>query len=79
VTSTGTVSDFDRIGFFGLIVADEGDFLPFNVRDTPQPLRGRVAIGTRVRFERQASNSTARAVDVIPLESSSSGRAGASD
>jgi hypothetical protein len=69
VTSTGTVSDFDRIGFFGLIVADEGDFLPFNVRDAPRALQGRVGIGTRVRFERRTSDATARAVDVIPIES----------
>jgi cold shock CspA family protein len=67
VTSTGTVSDFDRSGSFGLIVADEGDFLPFNIRDAPQALRRCVEIGTRVRFERRTLDSTARAVDVMPI------------
>jgi hypothetical protein len=35
MTSTGTVSDFDRAGLFGLVIADDGALLPFNLRETP--------------------------------------------
>jgi hypothetical protein len=34
VTLTGTVSDFDKDGLFGLLVADDGSLLPFNLRET---------------------------------------------
>lgn len=74
MASTGTVSDFDRAGLYGLIVTDDGELLPFNLRETPPAQRRRFEIGTRVRFTQHASEPTARAVDVAPIEESHGGR-----
>jgi hypothetical protein len=68
VTSTGTVSDFDRAGLFGLIIADDGGVLLFNLRDTPPALRSRFEIGRRVRFTKHDSEPAARAVEVAPID-----------
>jgi cold shock CspA family protein len=68
MTFTGTVSDFDRAGLFGLIIADDGGLLLFNLRETPPELRSRVEIGSRVRFTWHASEPTARAVEVAPID-----------
>jgi len=67
MTFTGTVSDFDRAGLFGLIDADDGGVLVFNLRDTPPALRS-FGIGKRVRFSKCASEPAARAVEVAPIE-----------
>jgi hypothetical protein len=64
----GTISDLDQGGRFGLIAADDGGFLPFNLRDMSSPLRGRLEIGVRVRFEKRALGPTLRAVDISPLD-----------
>jgi hypothetical protein len=74
VTSTGTVSDFDRAGLFGLIIADDGRLLPFNLRETPPALRSCFEIGARVRFTRRAAEPTARAVEVAPIDERNLGR-----
>jgi hypothetical protein len=74
MTSTGTVSDFDKAGLFGLIIADDGRLLPFNLRETPPAQRGRFDIGTRVRFSRRAAEPTARAVEVAPIDERYRGR-----
>jgi len=68
VTLTGTVSDFDKDGLFGLIIADDGSLLLFNLQGTPPALQDRVEIGARVKFIKQASRPSARAVVVIPLD-----------
>ncbi len=68
MTFMGTVSDFDRAGLFGLIIADEGRVLLFNLRETPPALRSHVQIGSRVRFARHASEPTERAVEVDPID-----------
>jgi hypothetical protein len=68
MVSTGTVSDFDGAGLFGLIIADDGRLLPFNLRGTPPALRSRFRIGTRVRFTGSAAAPTARAVEVAPID-----------
>jgi hypothetical protein len=73
MTFTGTVSDFDRAGLFGLVIADDGALLPFNLREMPAALRARFLIGARVRFTRQAADPTARAVELAPLEASNDG------
>ena len=73
MTCTGTVSDFDRAGLFGLIIADDGGFLLFNLRETPPALRSRFEIGTRVRFTTRASDLTARAVELAPIDASNEG------
>ena len=68
MTFKGTVSDLDGVGLFGLIIADDGRVLPFNLRGTPPPLRSRFEIGTRVTFRRRASEPIARAVEVAPID-----------
>jgi hypothetical protein len=68
MTSTGTVSDFDRVGRFGLIVADDGRLLPFNLTGTPPSLRSRFEMGTRVKFTKYAAQPTTRAVNVTPID-----------
>ena len=68
MTFTGTISDFDRAGLFGLITADDGRVLLFNLRGTAPALRGRFEVGTRVRITRHALEPTARALEVAPLD-----------
>ncbi len=68
MTLTGTVSDFDKDGLFGLIIADDGCLLLFNLRDTSPGLRDRFEIGTRVNFIKQASSLAARAVALVPID-----------
>jgi hypothetical protein len=74
MTFTGTVSDFDTAGLFGLIISDDGGLLPFNLWETPLALRSRFDVGTRVRFSKHASGATARAVEVVPIDESNDGR-----
>jgi hypothetical protein len=74
MTATGTVSDFDRGGRFGLIVADDGRLLPFNLSGTPPSLRSRFDVGTRVKFTKYAAQPTARAVNVTPIDDWSDSR-----
>lgn len=68
MTFTGTVSDFDRAGRFGLIEADDGELLLFNLQGTPAALRTRFEIGVRVRFAERESEPTARAFGVTPID-----------
>ena len=68
MTLTGTVSDFDEEGLFGLISADNGSLLVFNLLRTMPALRGRFTIGTRVEFIEQASSATMRAIDLVPID-----------
>ncbi len=65
--ATGTVSDFDSTGGFGLIVADDGELLPFSVAAAPPALRRRFGVGTRVAFQMRCSQPSARAVEVVPI------------
>jgi hypothetical protein len=64
---TGTITDFDNAGMFGLIFADEGFFFPFNLRETPPPLRERFEVGTRVKFGTRRSGPTIRAIELVPI------------
>ena len=68
MTLTGTITDFDNAGLFGLILADDGFFLPFNLRETPAALRGRFEVGTRVRFGTGPSGPTMRAIELAPID-----------
>jgi hypothetical protein len=72
--SAGAISDFDRAGLFGLVMADDGRLLLFNLRRTPPPLRGRFEVGTRVRITEDASEPAARAVELAPIDEWSDGR-----
>jgi hypothetical protein len=67
---TGTVSDFDKAGLFGLIAADDGRLLLFNLRGTPAALRNRFDIGTRVSIKKHTAEPIARAVELAPIEDS---------
>jgi hypothetical protein len=64
----GTISDFDKAGLFGLVAADDGRFLPFNLHRTPAALIARFEVGTRVRITQDASAPTARAVELAPID-----------
>ncbi len=63
----GTITDFDDAGLFGLILAEDGLFFPFNLRDTSPALRGQIEIGARVKFSTRASGPMMRAFDLVPL------------
>jgi hypothetical protein len=73
MTLTGTVSDLDEDGLFGLITADDGGLLLFNLRETPPGLRGRFEIGTRVKFIKRASTPIERAVELVPVDVTDNG------
>jgi hypothetical protein len=63
----GTVSDFGSDGLFGVIVADDGRVLLFNLFATPPKFRERIRIGARVRFE-LGSSRTGRAIAPVPID-----------
>jgi hypothetical protein len=64
----GTVSDFDVDGHFGVISADDGRLLLFNLRDTPEELHNLIKVGTRAEFTERESDSIARAVALVPIK-----------
>lgn len=66
--AAGTVSDFDNAGGFGLIMADDGGVLPFNLKGIPVALQRHFHSGARVRFTVYASHTGARAGDVVPID-----------
>jgi len=68
MTFSGTITDLDEAGLFGLVVADDGHFLPFNLRETSAELRGRFEVGTRVEFGTRASGHTVRAIELMPID-----------
>jgi hypothetical protein len=68
MTLTGTITDFDSAGLFGLVLADEGVFFPFNLRETPPALLELFEVGRRIRFTTCASGSTMRAIELVPLD-----------
>ena len=74
MTFTGTISDFDCAGPFGLITTDDGRVLLFNLRGTAPTLRGGFEVGTRVRITRHALEPTARALEVAPIDECHDGR-----
>jgi hypothetical protein len=65
---TGTISDFDKAGLFGLITADDGRLLLFNLLGTAPSVRSRFEVGTRVRITRHALEPAARALEVAPID-----------
>jgi hypothetical protein len=71
---TGTISDFDSAGLFGLIMADDGRLLLFNLRETPAALRSRFEVGTRVIITKHTAEPSARAVEVAPIDEWNDGR-----
>ena len=63
---TGIVSDFDSDGLVGVIDADDGRLLLFNLRGTPPRLHERFRVGTRVQFVERESDSASLAVSLVP-------------
>jgi cold shock CspA family protein len=72
---TGTVSDFDFGGLFGLIDADDGRLLLFNLAAAPSGLRQRFRIGTRVTFELESTRSD-WAASPLPIGAADPGEGG---
>jgi len=63
---TGTISDFDSDGQFGVIAADDGRLVLFNLKNIEPPLRGRFKLGTRVEFIEQNGKLGPRASALSP-------------
>ena len=64
---TGTISDFDPQGLFGVIYADNGRFYLFNLRDTPRALHDRFTVGRRLEFMELSGCRVPRAGHLLPL------------
>ena len=66
---TGTISDFDPNGQYGLIDADDGQLVLFNLWNVEPPLRDSFGVGARVEFVEQSGIPAARAVALTLLSS----------
>ena len=64
---TGTISDFDADGLFGVIDSDDGRLILFNLRATDAASRGQFKIGTRVEFTEQCEEVAPRALTISPI------------
>ncbi len=64
---TGTVSEYDSDGLFGLIDADDGHLVLFNVRSFESALRDQFRVGTRVMFDERSGGPAPRAFALAPL------------
>jgi cold shock CspA family protein len=60
--ATGTISDFDEAGEFGVIDSDDGRMLLFNLKNVPPSEHQRFTVGTRVQFEAHENPLAPRAV-----------------
>ncbi len=67
---TGTITDLDAEGQFGVIEADDGQFLLFNLRGIDAALRHRFHCGARVQFIGERSGLAPRACALSILQSS---------
>ena len=61
---TGTISDYDTEGLFGLIDADDGRLVVFNLQGLESPVRDQFNIGTRVAFVEQSGSLAPRACNL---------------
>jgi cold shock CspA family protein len=66
---TGTISDYDIDGQYGLIDADDGQFVLFNLRNVEPSLRGLFRVGRRVEFVEQKETVAPRALALTLLSS----------
>jgi hypothetical protein len=57
----GTISDYDADGLFGLIDADDGRLVLFNLQGVEPPARDQFNVGTRVDFVEQIGSLAPRA------------------
>jgi hypothetical protein len=58
---TGTISDFDSVGLFGVIDADDGRLILFNLRGIGPIFREQFTVGARVKFIEQGGDLAPRA------------------
>lgn len=66
---SGTISDFDPNGQYGLIDADDGQLVLFNLQSVAPPLRDAFGIGARVEFVEEDGAPAPRAVALTLLPS----------
>jgi hypothetical protein len=64
---TGTISDLDADGLYGLIDADDGRLVLFNLWGIDPPLRPAFGIGARVEFVDQSGFRPPRALALALL------------
>jgi cold shock CspA family protein len=67
---TGTISDYDAHGLFGLIDADDGRLVLFNLQDVKPPARDQFHVGTRVEFVEQTGSLAPRASNLSATSTS---------
>ena len=58
---TGTISDYDPNSLVGLIDADDGRLILFNLQGVEPPARDQFNVGTRVQFVEQLGSLAPRA------------------
>jgi len=58
---TGTISDFDAVGLFGVIDADDGRLVLFNLRGVGPAFREQFTVGARVNFIEEGGDLAPRA------------------
>jgi cold shock CspA family protein len=63
-TTTGTISEFDETGEFGVIDSDDGQMVLFNLKNVPESQHRRFRVGTRVQFQAQETTLAPRASDL---------------
>ncbi len=66
--STGTITEFDGDGLFGVIDSDDGRLLVFNVWAVEPALRRYFTVGSRVRFLESGGHAGPRAVSLSTLD-----------
>jgi hypothetical protein len=64
---TGTISDFDINGQYGLIDADDGRLVLFNLWSVERSLRDTFGVGARVEFVEQSGILAPRALALTLL------------
>lgn len=75
---SGTITAFDPRGAFGVIDADDGRLMVFNIRGMPISHRRGVELGTRVLFDvAEVDDAGLRAVSVTPVTDGSGAPLGA--
>ena len=62
--SSGTISDLDAEGLFGVIDTDDGQLVLFNLREVEPPLRPLFTVGARVHFAEADGSVVPRAVSL---------------
>jgi len=66
--ATGTITDLDDGGHFGVIDADDGRLVLFNLRGIDPSLYDRFKVGSRVEFVAEESELAPRAQTLRPCE-----------